>query len=117
MESSGRGHEFTVIESRVRTEFPPLSFIDKLKVKCKLKEVTPIVIKAVFTNRWYVSDLKFIASVGEVRSESGKTYNTRCAVFSSPDNSWVTVKGRFNDVKKLIETRFENRNNIIGYGR
>lgn len=105
------------MENRVRTEVPPLSFIDSVKVKLKLKQVEPIVTKSVFTNKWYVADLKYITCIGEVRNENGKTYNTRCALFSSPDNSWITVKGRFKEVKALIDSRFENRYNSIGYGR
>lgn len=117
MESSGRGYEFLAMENRVRTAHPPLSLSDKLKVKLGIKKVQPVITKSVFTNRWYVADLKYITCIGEVRNENGKTYNTRCAVFSAPENNWVTIKGRFSDIKDLLDNRFEHKNTIKGYGR
>lgn len=122
MSGFNKGYEFTVIEDRVKTMtvYPSYSKFDRLLIKLRLKKLIGQEISKcqIFTNRWYCVDLKTITSLGEVRNNNGKTYLSRCAVFSHPDNQWVVVKARYSDIKNLLYNRFEHNNsNSIGYGR
>jgi len=62
--------------------------------------------------RWYVSDVRYISDIREIPNKDGRIYKTKCEIFHSPESKWITVKGKFEELKNILKV---DRKEVKGF--
>ena len=63
--------------------------------------------------KWYVSELYNISDIREIPTKRlGKNYSNKCEIYHRPEGKWITVQGKFNEIRDLLK---QERVKVIGF--
>lgn len=62
--------------------------------------------------KWYVTDIYNITDLREIPNKQGKLYKSKCEVYHRPEAKWVTILGKYTEIKEILK---KERKQVKGF--